>query len=141
MIINDKIKYKNEQYSIKREVAKIWGLSSVKIEKYEYLTDDEILPSDQNRIEPAKLKYSPLAKTFEKHIKTINIKEEKQNRSSKALKSEENTEDINLIEEIFPKDMRTNEIKNEIYEIAKYEEKIKQEDLKYKTKSCKYDFQ
>ena len=37
--------------------------------------------------------------------------------------------------------MRTNEIKNEIYEIAKYEEKIKQEDVKYKTKSYKYDFQ
>ena len=74
-------------------------------------------------------------------MKTINIKEEKQNRSSKALKSEENTEDINLIEKIFPKEMRTNEIKNEIYEIAKYEEKIKQEDLKYKTKSYKYDFQ
>ena len=64
MIINDKIKYENEQYSINREVAKIWGSSSVKIEKYEYLTDDEILPSDQNRIEPAKLKYSPLAKAF-----------------------------------------------------------------------------
>ena len=74
-------------------------------------------------------------------MKTINIKEEKQNRSSKALKSEENTEDINLIEKIFPKEMRTNEIKNEIYEIAKYEEKIKQEDLKYKTKCYKYDFQ
>ena len=64
MIINDKIKYENKQYSINREVAKIWGSSSVKIEKYEYLTDDEILPSDQNRIEPAKLKYFPLAKAF-----------------------------------------------------------------------------
>ena len=30
--------------------------------------------------------------------------------------------------------MRTNEIRNEIYGIKKWEEKIKQRDLKYKTK-------
>ena len=37
--------------------------------------------------------------------------------------------------------MTTNEIKNEIFEIKKWEEKIKREDLKYKTKNCTYDFQ
>ena len=37
--------------------------------------------------------------------------------------------------------MRIDEIKNEIYEIKKWEEKIKQEDLKYKTKICTYNFQ
>ena len=37
--------------------------------------------------------------------------------------------------------MRTNEIKNEMYEIKKWEEKIKREDLKYKTKNYTYDFQ
>ena len=52
----------------------------------------------------------------------------------KASKSEENKEYIKSIEGIFPKDMRTNEIKNEIYEIKKWQEKIKREDLKYKTK-------
>ena len=52
----------------------------------------------------------------------------------KASKSEENKEDIKSDEGIFPKDMRTNEIKNEIYEIKKWQEKIKREDLKYKTK-------
>ena len=36
--------------------------------------------------------------------------------------------------------MRTNESKNEIYEIKKWEEKIKREDLKYKTKDYIYDF-
>ena len=34
--------------------------------------------------------------------------------------------------------MRTNEIKNEIYEIKKWEEKIKRKDLKYETKICIY---
>ena len=37
--------------------------------------------------------------------------------------------------------MRTNEIKNEIYEIKKWEEKVKREDLKYKTKNYAHDFQ
>ena len=37
--------------------------------------------------------------------------------------------------------MRTNEIRNEIYGIKKWEEKIKQRDLKYKTKIYTYHFQ
>ena len=35
------------QYDIHREVAKILALSSGKIYKYEYLTGEEILPSNQ----------------------------------------------------------------------------------------------
>ena len=37
--------------------------------------------------------------------------------------------------------MRTNEIKNEINEIKKWEEKIKRKDLIYKANKYKYDFQ
>ena len=37
--------------------------------------------------------------------------------------------------------MRTNEIENEIYELKKWEEKIKEEDLNYKTKTWTYGFQ
>ena len=37
--------------------------------------------------------------------------------------------------------MRTNEIKNEIDDIEKREEKINQKDLKYKTNKYLYDFQ
>ena len=55
------------QYDIDRETAKISALSSRKIDKYEYLTGEEILPSVQNRIiEQAKFTYSPLGKAFEK---------------------------------------------------------------------------
>ena len=54
-------------------------MSSGKIEKYEYLVGEEILPSDQRRvIEQAKFKYSPLGKAFEKQTKTIENQEEKQ---------------------------------------------------------------
>ena len=49
----------------------------------------------------------------------------------KVLKPEENKEQIKSIEEIFSKDMRANETKNEIYEIKIWKEKIKREDLKY----------
>ena len=61
MTINDQIKDKKIQYDINREDAKISALSSGKIHKYEYLTGEEILPSDQQQImEQAKFTYSPL---------------------------------------------------------------------------------
>ena len=37
--------------------------------------------------------------------------------------------------------MRTNEIINKIYEMKKWEEKIRRKDLVYKTNKNKYDFQ
>ena len=53
-------------------MAKISALSSGKIDKFEYLTGEEILPSDQSSIiEQAKFTYSPLGKAFEKQIKAI----------------------------------------------------------------------
>ena len=67
MTSDDKIKDEKLQYNISREAGKISALSYRKIDKYEYLTDEEILPSDQSRIiESAKLTYSPLSKAFEK---------------------------------------------------------------------------
>ena len=42
----DKIRNEKLQYDIDREAAKISALSSGKIDKYEYLTNDEILPPD-----------------------------------------------------------------------------------------------
>ena len=64
---------------IKREAAKTSALSSGKIDKYEYLTGDEILPSDQSRIiEQAKFTYSPLSRTFKKQVKKIEEQGKKQ---------------------------------------------------------------
>ena len=72
MTIDHKIRDEKLQYDINREAAKISALSSGKIDKYEYLTGEEILPSDQRRvIEQAKFTYSPLGKTLEKQRKTI----------------------------------------------------------------------
>ena len=72
MTIEDQIKDEKLQYDINREAAKISALSSGKLDKYEYLTGEEILPSNQQQIiQQAKLTYSPLGKALEKQIKTI----------------------------------------------------------------------
>ena len=72
MAIDDQIRDKKLQYDINRKAAKILALFSKKIGMYEYLTSEEILPSNQKQIiEQAKFTYSPLGKAFEKQIKTI----------------------------------------------------------------------
>ena len=66
MTINDQIRDGKLQYNINRETAKISALSSGKIHKYEYLTGEDILPSNQQQIiEQARFSYSPLGKAFQ----------------------------------------------------------------------------
>ena len=67
------------RYDIDKEATKISALSSGKIHKYEYLTCEDILPSNQQQIiERTRFTYSPLRKTFEKQIKTIEHQVKKQ---------------------------------------------------------------
>ena len=76
MTINDQIRDEKLQYDINREAAKISALLSGKIHKYEYLTGEDILPSNQHQIiEQARFTYSPLGNVFEKQIKTIEDQE------------------------------------------------------------------
>ena len=59
------------QYDINREAA----LSSGKTNKYEHLTGEEILPSNQRQIiKQATSTYSPFGKSFKKQIKQLKIK-------------------------------------------------------------------
>ena len=61
------------------KAAKISALLSKKFNKYEYLTGQEVLPSNRQQIiEQANFTYFPLGKAFEKKIKTIEDQEEKQ---------------------------------------------------------------
>ena len=63
MTLDDKIRDEKLQQDIKREAAKTSALSSGKVDKYDHLTGEEILPSDQRRvIEQAKFTYSALGK-------------------------------------------------------------------------------
>ena len=50
MTIDDQIKDEKRKYDINKEAAKISALSSGKIHKYEYLTGEDILPSNQQQI-------------------------------------------------------------------------------------------
>ena len=72
MTIDDQIKDEKLHYNIDIEAGKISALSSDKGDKFEYLTGEEILPSNQKQIiEKAKFTYYTLGKAFEKQTKTI----------------------------------------------------------------------
>ena len=63
MTTDDEIRGEKLQYDINREASKISALSSGKIDKYEYLTCEEILPSNRRQIiQQTKFRYSPLGK-------------------------------------------------------------------------------
>ena len=65
MAIDDKIRVEKLKYDINREAAKILALSSGKIDKYKYLTSEEILPSNRRQIiEQAKFTYFPLGEAL-----------------------------------------------------------------------------
>ena len=50
MTIEDWTRDEKLQYDINRKAAKISALSSGKIDKYEYITGEEILPSNQQQV-------------------------------------------------------------------------------------------
>ena len=95
MTINDQIRDQKLQFDINREVAEISALPSGKINKYEYLTGEDILPSNQQQIiEQAKFTYSPLGKVFEKQVKTIEDQGQKQIDALESLKPKEQTKPV-----------------------------------------------
>ena len=63
MKIDARTRHEKLQYDTDTETGKISSLSSDKIDKYDHLTGEEILPLDQSRvIEQANFTYSPLEK-------------------------------------------------------------------------------
>ena len=111
MTIDDQIRDENLQHFINREAAKISGLSSGKLDKYEYLTGKEILSSNQKQIiEQAKFNYSPLGRAFEKHIKTIEDQGKKQVRALNNLKTVK-TINLMITRRLFDKLSREKQLK------------------------------
>ena len=146
MTIEDQIKDEKLQYDINREAAKISALSSGKLDKYEYLTGEEILPSNQQQIiQQAKFNYSPLGKAIEKQRKTIEDQGEKQIESIQDSKQlvriiKDNYKDKLLLSkerEVF-KDISNKEL-NKIEEMNN---KIDYDDLDYVilSKDMEYNF-
>ena len=122
MTIDDKIRDEKLQYDINREAAKISALSSDKIHKYEYLTGEDIFPSNKQQIiEQAKFTYSPLGKAFEKQIKTIEYQGEKQVKALNMLKSDNNKL---AIEDVIPKSVFANDEAKEKFNKIKENKKM-----------------
>ena len=139
MTIEDRIKDEKLQYDINREAAEISALSSGKLDKYEYLTGKEILPSNQQQIiQQAKFNYSPLGKAIEKQIKTIKDQGEKQvvaleslnlpNKKLPPIKSFISTENLNP------------EIISEVKKIEEIKKKVDRNKMVYRGTNKTYDF-
>ena len=87
MANNDQIMNEQVQYDINWKAAKIAALSSGKTGQYDYLTGEEILPSNQKQIiEQANFTYPPLRKSYEKETK---IMEDQGEKRVKAIKNNE----------------------------------------------------
>ena len=73
-ILDDKIKANKARYILDREAAKTSTLSSSALEKYEYLTGED-LGYKSDVIQKTKFEYSPLGKVFNKGLDESNKKE------------------------------------------------------------------
>ena len=138
MTINNQIRDEKLKYDINREAAKISASSSGKIHKYEYLTGEDILPSNQHQIiEQAKSTYSSLGKAFEKQLKTIEDQGQKQVEALNTLKSNNQL----TIEDVIPKNVLSNdEAKKELDKIKEIEKNVDREKLIYETNDYTYSF-
>ena len=137
MTIEDQIKDEKLQYDINREAAKISALSSGKIDKHEFLTGEEILPSNQQQIiQQAKFAYSPLGKALEKQIKTIEDQGKKQ---VKAIQENKQSVNFNINEDDYKDKLllsKEREIFKDIYnkrfdKIEEMNNEIDYDDLDY----------
>ena len=134
------------QHDINREAAKMSALLTGKIDKYEYFTNKEILPSNQRQIiEQAKSVYSLLWKSFKKQNKTI------ENQGKKQIKAIENSvrkkildTDKKSIAFLFS-NFLNEEATYELNKIEEMENKLYRDDLIHKTGNKKmhktYHFQ
>ena len=140
MTIEDQIKDEKLLYDINREAAKISALSSNKLDKYEYLTGEEILPSNQQQIiQQAKFNYSPLGKAIEKQIKTIKDQGEKQVVALESLKAPDKKK-LTSIKDFIPIENLNHEIINEIKRIEEIEKNVDRNKMVHKGTNKTYDF-
>ena len=90
-ILDRKIKQNGAQYDLGRKTAKISALSSNNLDKYEYLTGED-LGLKPSTVEQAKFEYSPLGKVFTKGLEN---KDEQKEWLFKRLKNiEDKSEEL-----------------------------------------------
>ena len=122
-ILNDKIKANKAQYSLDRETAKLFALSSDELEKYKHLTGED-LGYKPDVIQKSKFKYSPLGKIF---IKGLDENDKKEG-LSKILKNVEGKNEQQL--EAIKDGQKLQTVKNKSLKLA---DQIKDDKLKIKS--------
>ena len=106
-ILNRKIMQNEAEYDLDRKAANISALSSNNLDKYEYLTGED-LGLKPNTIEQARFEYSPLGKIFNKGLD----KDDKKEGLFKRLENikDKNEEQLQAIKDQGEKQLK--EIKN-----------------------------
>ena len=106
------------QYNVNREAAKISAFSLGKIDKYVYLSSEEILSSRLSQlIQQAKFAYSPLWKASEKQT-------EKQLYALKSLNLPNKRDELKQTESLFPKNQLNDLIIDKLKEIMQLQNNI-----------------
>ena len=112
---------------------------SGKLDKYEYLTGEEILPSDQQQIiQQTKFTYSPLGKAFEKQTKAIKDQGKKQVVALESLKDP--NKKLTPVKDFIPMENLNPEIINEIKRIEEMEKQVDRNRMVYKGTNKTYYF-
>ena len=87
-ILDRKIMQNEAKYDLDRKAAKTSALSSLSLDKYEYLTGED-LGLKPSTVDKTKFDYSPLSKIFNRGL-------DKDDQREGIFKRLENTEDTNL---------------------------------------------
>ena len=120
------------KYNIDIEASKASAISSEKSDRYEYVTGQVMLPSNQGQIiEQATFIYISLGNVFEKQTKTIedqNTKGKNKLKLSRVLKLD--SQQISIKGAIL-EDQLNEETKNEIEKINKMEKMVSRKDLNF----------
>ena len=153
MIITDQIKIlgrkimQNEaQYDLDRKAAKISALSSNNLDKYEYLTGED-LGLKPSTVEQAKFEYSPLGKIFNKGLDKDDKKEglfkrlkNIEDKNEKLLEAKNETKNIKEITDFVDKHLSL-EAKDLIEEIRVIKKDVDYRKLKIRGgNNTDYDF-
>ena len=131
-ILDKKIMQNEAQYDLERKAAKISGLSSNYLNKFEYLTSKD-LGLKASTVEQAKYEYFPLGKVFTKKLEKEEDKKEGllkrlkniEDKNEKLLKAKNKTENVKEVADFVNEPLRL-EAKELIKQI-----KIIQKDVDY----------
>ena len=146
------------QYDLDRKAAKIYALSSNNLDKYEYLTGED-LGLKPNTIEQARFEYSPLGKIFNKgldkddkkeglfkrlkNIKDTNLTQLQaiRDQGEKQLKELKNIDKSNMLKAIDEIRRKNQEADKILLDVKKIDTKLDIAELVCtKTHGTKYDF-